>query len=223
MNPAAEPSHALDLSALMASEFHELKNQLGHLTLSLAEVASQHPELGATLQQPRLICRRIADRLVQALTLYKSDQGSLSLNISAHSPAEFIADIQAQTQALAGGRLSIVSCAENAPPFWFFDRYLVEIALLNAVHNAVQFAAGRIEISAAADAGGLRLSVRDDSRGYPQHILTNQGIDPGKSATGTGLGLFFASRIAQAHEDKGRRGEIALGNDQGAAFSLWLP
>ncbi len=223
MNHAPAEQQTLDLTALMASEFHELKNQLGHLTLTLGEVASQHPDLTDALHEPRLICQRIADRLVQALTLYKSGQDSLTLNIGAQSPSDFLQEIQVQARALAGDKLDIVCSVEAAPPFWFFDRYLVEIALLNAVHNALQFARGRIEIGASADAGGLCFYVRDDSDGYPGHILTNQGHAPGKAATGTGLGLFFANRIAQAHENKGRQGRMTLRNEDGAVFSLWLP
>ena len=214
---------SVELASLMAAEFHELKNQLGHLTLTLGEVAMQHPELANPLHEPRLICQRIADRLVQALTLYKNDQNRLSLNIEAHSPIEFVEEVRAQATALAGANLNIVSHVEFTPPFWFFDRYLVEIALLNAVHNALQFAQSTIVIGVEPQEEGIRFYVRDDSDGYPEHILENQGQTPGKSSTGTGLGLFFAHTIAQAHENKQRKGYMSLHNDNGAVFSIWLP
>jgi signal transduction histidine kinase len=220
-----EPANrdGFDIAVLMASEFHELKNQLGHLTLVLGDIAAEHPDSAALLTEPRLICQRIAERLVQVLTLYKSGVERLDLNIEAQSPIEFLEEIAAQAAGLAGARLEVTVHADAAPPFWFFDRYLVEMALLNAVHNALQFAREKIELSAAASGDGLVFVVRDDSRGYPSHILDNQGHNLGKHATGTGLGLFFAHTIAEAHENKSRRGRLTLANEDGAVFSLWLP
>lgn len=213
----------IDLTQLMASEFHELKNQLGQLTLVLRDTAGAHPEMAEALSEPRMICHRISDRLVQVLTLYKSGQDSLSLNIEAHSPADFIEEMRVQAASLAGRRLTLETRCEKAPPFWFFDRYLTEMALLNALHNALQYAREHLVLSAEASDGGLLLQVRDDSAGYPAHILENQGREPGQNVSGTGLGLYFARVIAQAHENNGRHGDIRLSNEDGAVFSLWLP
>lgn len=216
-------SSGLDLSALMASEFHELKNQLGQLTLMLDEQGKEAPELAARLNAPRLLCQRIVDRLVQVLTLYRGGQQRLAPNLQALSPSEFVEQIAAQASSLSGGRVAIVTHLEEAPPFWFFDRYLTEIALLNAVHNALQYARSQIEISAETFEGGLRLQVRDDSDGYPAHLLEHQAHAPAEHASGTGLGLYFAHAIAEAHENEGRLGQLTLSNDGGAVFSLWLP
>jgi|GEM_PF-3634023 len=79
------PPPGVDLGSLMASEFHELKNQLGYLTLALGEVVSRHPDAAPWLLEPRRICQNISDRLVQALTLYKNDQGRLELNVDAQT------------------------------------------------------------------------------------------------------------------------------------------
>ncbi len=65
--------------------------------------------------------------------------------------------------------------------------------------------------------------IYDDSAGYPPHILENQGHDPGRNTTGTGLGLYFAHAIAAAHENRGQPGKLTLANDNGAVFTLWLP
>jgi signal transduction histidine kinase len=219
---SGEPS-GIDLPALMASEFHELKNQLGQLTLMLDEQGNKTPELAEHLNAPRLLCQRIVDRLVQVLTLYKSGQQQLSPNLQALSPGDFVEQIAAQASSLSGGRVRIVTRLEQAPPFWFFDRYLTEIALLNAVHNALQYARDTIEISAEDVDGGLRLQVRDDSDGYPAHLLEHQAQAPAEHASGTGLGLYFAHAIAEAHENQGRIGRLTLSNDAGAVFSLWLP
>lgn len=218
-----EEAQAVDLAVLMATEFHEIKNQLGQLSLMLGETLVERPDLAQPLNEPRLLCERISERLVQVLTLYKRGQERLTLNIGAHSPADFVEQIRAQAASLAGPRIEVTARTEDAPPFYFFDRYLVELAMLNAVHNALQYARRHIEISAVTDAGGLCFQVRDDSDGYPAHILENQGRMPTQRPGGTGLGLYFARVIAQAHDNRGRHGELRLANKDGATFSLWLP
>jgi signal transduction histidine kinase len=78
-------------------------------------------------------------------------------------------------------------------------------------------------IGAVAEHGGLSFFVQDDSAGFPPEILIHQGRAPGRSATGTGLGLYFAHALAKAHVNKERSGEVRLENRDGAYFSLWLP
>jgi nitrogen-specific signal transduction histidine kinase len=71
--------------------------------------------------------------------------------------------------------------------------------------------------------GCLALTVRDDSAGYPEHILASAAANTPCQSTGTGLGLQFSRVIAQSHDNRGRRGELRLHNDQGAVFCLLLP
>jgi len=47
-----------------------------------------------------------------------------------------------------------------------------------------------------------------------------------QSSGSTGLGLYFAARIAELHERDGRRGRIELGNGGplgGGEFRIYLP
>lgn len=212
-----------DLAALAAAEFHELKNQISELALALDDVSLRHPEAAPALVRLRLDCRAIMERLVQILTLYKDGQGGLQLNVEAHSPGELIDELAAEARALARPGVVIETTLAEAPPFAFFDRYLIHIALLNAVHNALRYARQRIVIGARAQDAGTLFYVCDDSEGYPLHILENQGRRPGRSATGTGLGLFFAQTIARCHVNGERCGALRLENRDGACFALWLP
>jgi len=213
----------LDPSTLLAAQFHEIKNQLGQLALNLDEIALDRPELAQVLKPARDTSRAIIDRLVQALTLYKHGQNQLRLNVEAHSPTEFIHELAAEAKSLGAGRLSIAVNCDAAPPFWFFDRYLAGVAMLNAVHNALEHARTRIELGARRVEDGLCLYVGDDSDGYPAHILDNPGFEPNSSSRGTGLGLYFAQTIARAHQNHGQQGRLHLRNEAGAVFSLWLP
>lgn len=213
----------VNLTDLIAAEVHELKNRLGHLTLDLDELAAHDTHMAEVLRDARNTCHRVGASLVQVLTLYKSEQGGIPLNVEAHSPAEIVGELKADADSLVGAGVQIAVEVDGAPPFWFFDRYLVGVVMATAVHNAIKFARGRVVIGARPEAGGLCLFVQDDSPGYPPEMLAQQGRRPTGSATGTGLGLYFAHLLAGAHANEGRVGTVRLENRDGAIFSLWLP
>lgn len=215
----------IDTNDLFAALLHEMKNNLGLLALSLDEMRAQPGGDHSTqLEASRLLCERVIDRLRQTLLLYKNGNDRLVLNIDAHPVRDFLRELAQTADSLAGGRLLIEARqAEGTPDLWFFDRNLVHTAMVSAIHNSIQYAAARIRIEAGLTEGLLRLTVRDDSPGYPAHILECIAQDRPFSARGTGLGLTFAKLIAQAHENRGQRGRLQLGNDAGAVFSLLLP
>lgn len=217
----------LDLQGVTASSIHELKNLLGQLTLSLDEIArADCPGVTDQVSGAQFACRRISDRLVTILTLYKLDGGKQVFAAEAHSPADFLEDLQSEVSALTAGRLQVaLSIAPELPAFWFFDRALVQGALMNALHNAMQHARSHILLSAGVEDGLLKFSVQDDGVGYPDELQQAALDAPRAHAKGTGLGLYFAQAVAKAHENKGRSGRVVLSNapQGGAVFSLLLP
>lgn len=218
---------AIDLQSLTASSIHELKNLLGQLTLSLDEIAQADcPGVSDQIAGARFACRRITDRMVEILTLYKLDGGQRAFTMDAHSPLDFMEDLQTEAQALTAGRFEVeLAAADDVAAFWFFDRELVQGALMNALHNALQHAYSRIRLRLGMEGGLLVFSVEDDGPGYPADLLVADLAAPRASAKGTGLGLYFAGAVANAHENKGRTGQVKLANAAagGAVFSLLLP
>lgn len=214
-----------DGTELYAALIHELKNSLGLLSMSIERI----PLVGdaihdAAVDEARLHCQRVIDRLHQALLIYKAANGAIHPVIDACSPHDFVHEVVEQATALARGRLQVeAALADEVPALWFFDRDLVEMALINAVHNALTYAQSTIRIEAGMADECLSLIVRDDSSGYPEHILESVAIDGPYRGNGTGLGLQFARMIAQSHDNRGRRGELRLGNANGAVFDLRLP
>lgn len=214
----------LDLNTLAAASIHEVKNLLGQLTLSLDSIAqAECPGAAEQIASARFACRRIADRLVEMLTLYKLEGGHFTPNIDAHSPIEFLEDLLHEAQTLTAGRITITLQPDAAPPFWFFDRELAQSALLNALHNALGFARTHITLSTGQDGDYLVFRITDDGPGFPQALLDDALDAPRASQQGTGLGLYFANSVAKAHQNKGRVGRVALANKNGAVFSLRLP
>lgn len=220
-------SAPLDLNALAASSIHEVKNLLGQLTLSLEEIAqAQCPGTEQKIASARFACSRVVDRLTEMLILYKLDGGYLKPSLAAHCPADFLEDVMLAAQNLTGGRVAIqIESAAHVPEFWFFDRDLTESALMNAVHNALLHARSQITLSVEQDGEYLLFRICDDGPGYPAAVLQERLDAPRTSQQGSGLGLFFASSVAQAHHNKERHGKVMLGNNPagGAMFSLYLP
>lgn len=215
----------LEPGDLYAALLHEMKNNLVLLAITLDAVPHTHEEAhDQHLDGARLLCQRVSERLMQALLIYKSDHGGLVLNaIDAYSPEDFIAEMAVQARSLRTPLVVETDVAPDVPAVWFFDRNMLEMALLNAIHNSIAFARERMRISARLDDGMLCVAVQDDSAGYPPHILEAVATDTPLNSSGTGLGLRFASLIAKAHENNGRHGRLVLRNDGGAVFEMWVP
>lgn len=214
-----------DITDMHAALMHELKNNLGLLTMTLDGM----PVLGVAehdskVDEARLICQRSVERLQQALFIYKAAGPGLRPVIDAYSPLDLLRELGDNAASLARGRLRVeVLVGEQTPAIWFFDRSLVELAMQNAIHNALAYARTLIRIEAEVLDGCLAFTIRDDSNGYPEAILAGGGLDAPGSAKGTGLGLRFARLIAELHENQGRVGSLRLRNADGAVFSLLLP
>jgi two-component system phosphate regulon sensor histidine kinase PhoR len=98
----------------------------------------------------------------------------------------------------------------------------------NLIENAVKYSpeGGEVRVSAATGNGAVLIDVRDSGPGIPRdqqaRIFEKFGrVDvPGASKPGTGLGLFIARSIAEAH---GGSLEVTSGAELGATFTLSLP
>jgi signal transduction histidine kinase len=107
------------------------------------------------------------------------------------------------------------------------DRDRLRQVLTNLLDNAVKYspAGEEVEVEALAENGRISVEVRDRGPGVaPEHqalIFEKFGRVSGEHAKpGTGLGLFIARSIAQAH---GGSLEVHSRPGRGAAFTLELP
>ena len=214
-----------DGTDLYAALIHELKNNLGLLSMTIESIPLQgETEHDAAVDAARLLCQGVVDRLQQALRIYKAINQQIRPAIDAYSPHDLVHETRDRAAALSRGRIHVeAALAQDVPAIWFFDRNLVGMALINAIHNSLAHARSALRIEASMMEGCLALTVRDDSTGYPEHILACAAANAPCQSTGTGLGLQFSSVIAQSHDNQGRQGELRLHNDQGAVFCLLLP
>jgi signal transduction histidine kinase len=108
------------------------------------------------------------------------------------------------------------------------DHARLRQVLGNLIENAVKYSpeGGEVRVSASAANGAVRIAVRDVGPGIPRdqqgRIFEKFGRADveGGSKPGTGLGLFIARSIAEAH---GGSLDVSSGADLGSTFTLTLP
>jgi signal transduction histidine kinase len=131
--------------------------------------------------------------------------------------------------SLAQDEVSVTAEVHGELPRVRGDRDRLQQVLTNLLDNAVKFspAGERVLVSAFHQDSRVRIEVADRGPGVPpdqQRLIFekfgrgNIAGSPGKP--GTGLGLFIARSIAEAH---GGTLEISSARGQGATFTLSLP
>jgi signal transduction histidine kinase len=108
------------------------------------------------------------------------------------------------------------------------DRERLRQVISNLIDNAIKYspAGDEVRVTAAPENGAIRIAVIDHGPGIPQDqqrlIFEKFGRAdvPGGSKPGTGLGLFIARSIAEAH---GGTVDVRSRPAAGATFVLTLP
>jgi signal transduction histidine kinase len=98
---------------------------------------------------------------------------------------------------------------------------------MNLIENAIKYspAGDQVDVHAYAEAARVRVDVRDRGPGIAREdqrlIFEKFGrVTSGNTRPGTGLGLFIARSIAEAH---GGTLEVSSAPEHGAVFTLDLP
>ncbi len=231
MNAVAEVEDPMFVD-VMACAVHDIKNSIGLLLDSADGVAAVMSANGAGEHQlGSLQCeaRRINYDLMHLLGLYKAERAGFRLHAEVVNCEELLEEVHAFNVELLARRGIALHAHCGSAVEGFFDRELVRGVVNSIVNNAFKHAISRVEIGCEVHDGYTVLSVDDDGAGYAPKLLAANDLAPGPSnyrSGNTGLGLFFARRIAALHEHRGRRGRIVLGNEShcgGGRFELWLP
>ncbi|MFM1987399.1 MAG: hypothetical protein RJA99_356 [Pseudomonadota bacterium] len=224
------------LSALVV---HDLKNRLAVHAQRLAELAAAQPALADAIAPLCDDADALQRRLVAFLTLYRSDVHGLAADDREEDPAHVLAQAAAFGRSrVAGTAVTVEVDASRAPAEWFFDAWLVGLALEAAVDNAARYARSRIRLAAAVDGDRLVLSVEDDGPGLDDEDAVCRAASaspsdpaaPGRGAVLTGLGTELCATVARLHVCDGRSGELRLVDRTaageglpGTRFELRLP
>jgi len=220
----------MDLSTLLASAIHDMKNQLHLLAPDLAYLGgSPDPAVNRAAGNIKQKLDGIDLGLVRLLMLYRLsvESGTGVLNVREIYVADLLNELPEVADAgfdgQHGDKESVpvveVRCAPDLAGY--FDENLVAAVLRDALDNARRFARSKIVITATGEFNGTQIVIEDDGPG-PEFTVENTGGDESR----TGLGMHLAESVARAHSSKDRVGYARLetsSNLGGGAFTLFLP
>ena len=170
---------------------------------------------------------RLAELISDVLDTSRIEAGTFSFRFRDVDIAELVRDTVATAQ-LGQDEVRLLANVHNALPEIRGDAERLRQVLSNLIDNAVKYspAGSEVEVHAYPENGRVRIDVRDRGPGIAKEdqklIFEKFGRVTGASATrpGTGLGLFIARSIAEAH---GGELEVQSAPEQGSTFTLELP
>lgn len=223
------PQEELDLSVLLASGVHNLKNAIAAFVgvADTAAIRIDKENEAQQFSQALGYLKKSHGDLVLLLNLYKLGKALYPLEIAEYPVADVLREAQFYFQPVAANGLRLQVMCDPALE-WYLDRELIAGAVANALENALRYAREEITLAAHCRDGWLEIEVRDDGPGFPAHILAQApalSLRPQAASGRTGLGLLFATAIARVHRNDGREGQVALENVDagGGRFLLRLP
>ena len=169
---------------------------------------------------------RLATLISDVLDTSRIDSGTFSFRFSDVDLAELVRDSVA-TAELSSDEVGLRAEVQESLPRIRGDAERLRQVLTNLIDNAIKYspAGGEVEVRAYAEDGRVRIDVRDHGPGIAaedQRLIFEKfgRVTSGNARPGTGLGLFIARSIAEAH---GGTLEVSSAPERGAVFTLALP
>ncbi|KXI27620.1 sensor histidine kinase [Paraglaciecola hydrolytica] len=225
--------NSLDFATVLGSAVHDMKNSLCLLLQSIENLtqtsAAENQLTKDHLASAHYEASRLNTGLVQLLSLYRAGLNSLPLNIDQHYIEDVIDELKATNERYLQHKNMTLKVQQNKELAWYLDLDLICILLNDMLINAMRYSHKNILLSVYTQDDYLIFKVEDDGPGYPLAMLeavdmNMQNYDIGHGRTG--LGLYFARLIAQAHTNDKKQGSISLQNGGslgGSVFTLKLP
>jgi signal transduction histidine kinase len=222
---------------VLAIVSHDLRNPIHAIYMAssflldvLPDADSGDPTAALSRRQAEVV-RRAAQRanalIGDLLDVTRIEAGRLTVTTAPVDAADLVADAvhDATPLALEKGQRLATACAGGLPKV-HADRGRVAQLFGNLLGNAIKFtpAGGRVTVQAEAAAGEVRFAVVDSGPGIPAdhlpHLFDRYWQARETADLGTGLGLFIARGIAEAH---GGRLWAESPPGSGATFLFTLP
>src|SRR5215211_2762884 len=170
---------------------------------------------------------RLATLISDVLDTSRIEAGTFNFRFSDVDVAELVRDSVATAQ-LGQDEVYLRADVHDLLPEIRGDAERLRQVLTNLIDNAVKYspAGSEVEVHAYPEDGRVRIDVHDRGPGIAKEdqklIFEKFGRVTGSGAArpGTGLGLFIARSIAEAH---GGALEVHSAPEQGATFTLELP
>jgi len=200
---------------------HEIKNPITAVNLALKAVAHQLGEdQQAVLEDLAGRMRRLERIMRRTLTFTRP----IELKPEAVEIGALLRQVAEQLHAEAARRGAQIECEPGEGVLEVSgDLQLLDEVLTNVVQNALEAlgAGGRVRLWAKADDDAVRIVVEDGGPGISAELMGKLFTPFATSKSGgTGLGLAFCKKVAEAHGGTIEAGASPLG---GARFTLRLP
>jgi signal transduction histidine kinase len=170
---------------------------------------------------------RLAELIGDVLDTSRIEAGTFSFRFQEVDLGQLVHDTVATAQ-VGQDEVRLRADVPSALPEIRGDRDRLRQVLTNLIDNAIKYspAGGEVEVHVYPENGRVLVDVRDHGPGIAKAdqklIFEKFGRVTGSGATrpGTGLGLFIARSIAEAH---GGGLEVQSSPERGATFTLELP
>jgi NtrC-family two-component system sensor histidine kinase KinB len=230
---------------LVATVAHEFRTPLTSLRMALHLCTEQvvgplTPKQADLLFSAREDCERLQVIVDDLLNLSRIEAGHIDLH-RRRSTAQALVDLAVEVHRAAAAQAEVAIRQEVPPglPEVFVDADRLQLVFTNLISNAIRYAPahseiviraradylpGEVSTHRAPEAVGVRFEIVDAGPGIaPDHqggLFEKFFRVPGSPEGGSGLGLFIAKGLVQAHG--GRIGvESAIG--KGATFWFTVP
>lgn len=210
---------------------HELRSPMAAVIGSARTLQVRWRELSPEQRESFLALiadetNRLSELIADVLDTSRIEAGTFSYRFSDVQLDELVRETVAAA-ALGQDEVEIRAEVRERLPAVRGDRDRLRQVLMNLIDNAVKYspAGESVLVSAYASNGRVRVDVTDRGSGIAQddHGLIFEKFgraNLGQAKPGTGLGLFIARSIAEAH---GGTLSVRSAPMQGATFSLELP
>jgi signal transduction histidine kinase len=210
---------------------HELRSPMAAVIGAARTLQGRWRKLGAEQRESFLALigdetARLAELISDVLDTSRIEAGTFSFSFSDVDLAALVDDVVAKA-AVGQDEVRVRSDVDAALPTIRGDRRRLHQVVQNLVDNAVKYSSvgGEVRVCARAENSVVRIAVADDGPGIPSEdqrlIFEKFGRSgSGGAKPGTGLGLFIARSIAEAH---GGSLDVESVPEHGATFTLALP
>ncbi len=233
MSDSKQVTSSIDFSSVLAAAVHDMKNSLFLLIQSIEALSEAIPQDNHNAQEQvanvHYEASRLNTNLVQVLSLYRAELESLPITVDESFIRDLVEDVVGSNTLYVNQKDIDIAIDVDDDLSWYLDQELIYLLLNDVIINAMRYGTSKILISSNIKEDFLHIKVEDDGNGYPSAMLTksHEALNDFELSQGrTGLGLFFAKLIANAHSQGQRAGNISLSNGGkygGSVFEVKIP
>jgi signal transduction histidine kinase len=218
---------------VLAVVSHDLRNPLFVILLEAVQLSGHLPETGdphagelrQSVERIRRSTTRMKALIQDLLELARIEAKTFPLEIRPVESRNLLEDAVTDAQPLADAKHISLILDLHDPPKIDADPHRLSQVLSNLLGNAIKFTpeGGTVTLRAWPRNGALAVAVADTGRGIaPEdlaHVFDRFWRPQGSKGEGTGLGLYIARGVVEAHGGR----VWAESSPQGATFTFTLP